>query len=165
MPPRVLFQRAADVPADWPLPSYATEGSAGFDLPAYLPEYPTDGPGLRLRPGCRVLVRTGWCIAVPQGYEAQVRGRGGWAAREGVVVLNAPGTVDCDFRGEMLVLLHNSETVGPLPFASPFSKVEVHHRARIAQVVIAPVVRAELVAVDALPETLRGAGGWGSTGR
>jgi dUTP pyrophosphatase len=133
-----------------PTPSYASEGAAGLDLYAALPA----GQKLVLEPGARDLIPTGIEIALPAGYEAQVRPRSGLAVKQGVTVLNAPGTVDSDYRGEVKVLLINH---GGQPF-------EILRGMRIAQLVVAPVARATLVEVDELDETARGAGGFGSTG-
>ena len=133
------------------LPAYQTAHAAGLDLLAAVPQ---DHP-LILLPGRSALVPTGLSIALPEGYEAQVRPRSGLAAKHGVTVLNAPGTVDADYRGEIGVLLINH---GPEPVA-------ITRGERIAQMVIAPVVRAELVAVTELSTTARGGGGFGSTGR
>ena len=133
------------------LPEYQTPHAAGLDLLAAVPE---TAP-LVLAPGQRALVPTGLTIALPQGYEAQIRPRSGLAARHGVTVLNAPGTIDADYRGEIGVLLINH---GDAPF--PIRRGE-----RIAQMVIASVVRAELVPAAALSATDRGSGGFGSTGR
>jgi dUTP pyrophosphatase len=109
---------------------------------------------LTLAPGDRALVGTGWAIAVPEGFEGQVRPRSGLALQHGVTVLNSPGTIDPDFRGELRVLLINH---GREPFV-------IARGDRIAQLVIAPTTRAELVEIAALPATARGAGGYGSTG-
>ena len=133
------------------LPAYQSAHAAGLDLLAAIPE---DSP-LILAPGAHALVPTGLTIALPSGYEAQVRPRSGLAAKHGVTVLNAPGTVDADYRGEIGVLLINH---GDAPFA-------IRRGERIAQLVIAAVVRAELVAAAALSATERGSGGFGSTGR
>ena len=133
------------------LPAYQTAHAAGLDLPAAVPE----DHSLTLLPGRSALVPTGFMIALPEGYEAQVRPRSGLAARHGVTVLNAPGTVDADYRGEISVLLINHG-------AEPFT---IKRGERIAQMVIAPVARAELVAVSELSSTARGSGGYGSTGR
>jgi dUTP pyrophosphatase len=133
------------------LPAYQSAHAAGLDLLAAVPE---DAPMI-LAPGKHALVPTGLTIALPPGYEAQVRPRSGLAAKHGVTVLNAPGTVDADYRGEIGVLLINH---GDAPF-------EVRRGERIAQMVIAPVVRAELVAAVSLSATDRGSGGFGSTGR
>jgi dUTP pyrophosphatase len=133
------------------LPAYQTAHAAGLDLPAAVPE----DHSLTLLPGRSALVPTGFMIALPEGYEAQVRPRSGLAAKHGVTVLNAPGTVDADYRGEISVLLINHG-------AEPFT---IKRGERIAQMVIAPVARAELVAVSELSSTARGSGGYGSTGR
>jgi dUTP pyrophosphatase len=134
-----------------PLPSYATEGAAGLDLYAALP----DDTVLELSPGERAAVPTGFVVAVPQGYEGQVRPRSGRALREGLTVLNAPGTIDADYRGEVRVLLVNLGTV-------PLS---VRRGERIAQLVVCPVTRVAVCAVDGLEATPRGPAGFGSTGR
>jgi dUTP pyrophosphatase len=133
------------------LPAYQTAHAAGLDLLAAVPEHAP----LVLPPGRHVMVPTGLTIALPEGFEAQVRPRSGLAAKHGVTVLNAPGTVDADYRGEINVLLINH---GDAPFT-------IKRGERIAQLVIAPVARAELIAAAALPETARGSGGFGSTGR
>jgi dUTP diphosphatase len=135
---------------DLPLPSYQSEHAAGLDLIAAVPG---DAP-LELAPGARALVPTGIAVALPQGYEAQVRPRSGLAVRHGLTVLNAPGTIDADYRGEVQVLLINlgSETV------------TVSRGMRIAQLVIAPVSRARLTEASALDPTVRGKDGFGSTG-
>jgi dUTP pyrophosphatase len=133
------------------LPAYQSAHAAGLDLLAAVPE---DTP-LVLLPGKYAMVPTGLTIALPEGYEAQVRPRSGLAAKHGVTVLNAPGTVDADYRGEINVLLINH---GAEPFA-------IRRGERIAQLVIASVTRAELVAANQLSSTERGSGGFGSTGR
>jgi dUTP pyrophosphatase len=133
------------------LPAYQSAHAAGLDLLAAVPE----ASPLILAPGQHALVPTGLTIALPSGYEAQVRPRSGLAARHGVTVLNAPGTVDADYRGEIGVLLINH---GDAPFA-------IRRGERIAQLVIASVVRAELIPATALSATDRGSGGFGSTGR
>jgi dUTP pyrophosphatase len=133
------------------LPAYQSADAAGLDLLAAVPE---NAP-MVLAPGKYALVPTGLTIALPPGHEAQVRPRSGLAAKHGVTVLNAPGTVDADYRGEISVILINH---GDAPF--PIRRGE-----RIAQMVIAPVTRAELVAAALLSATDRGNGGFGSTGR
>ena len=133
------------------LPAYQSAHAAGLDLLAAVSE---DSP-LTLAPGQSALVPTGLIIALPPGYEAQVRPRSGLAAKHGITVLNAPGTVDADYRGEIGVLLINH---GGAPFA-------IRRGERIAQLVIASVVRAELVPAVTLSTTERGGGGFGSTGR
>jgi len=134
--------------ADLPLPAYETAQSAGMDLAAAIDE------PLTLAPGERAMVPTGLAIALPAGFEAQVRPRSGLAAKNGVTVLNTPGTVDADYRGEVKVILVN---LGDSAF-------EIERGMRIAQMVIAPVTQASFAEVDSLPETARGAGGFGSTG-
>ena len=133
------------------LPAYQSAHAAGLDL---LAAVPLDTPMI-LAPGKHALIPTGLTIALPPGYEAQVRPRSGLAAKHGVTVLNAPGTVDADYRGEICVLLINH---GDAPF--PIQRGE-----RIAQMVIASVIRAELVPAESLTTTERGSGGFGSTGR
>ena len=128
------------------LPRYMSDGAAGLDLAA--------AEAVTLLPGRRALVATGLAVAVPAGFEGQVRPRSGLAARHGVTCLNSPGTIDADFRGELKVVLVNH---GDEPFA-------VTPGMRIAQLVVAPVVRAETVEVEELPPTERGGGGFGSTG-
>jgi len=133
------------------LPAYQSALAAGLDLLAAIPE---DAPVV-LAPGKYALVPTGLSIALPPGYEAQVRPRSGLAVKHGVTVLNAPGTVDADYRGEIGVPLINH---GDVPFT-------IRRGERIAQMVIAAVVQAELVPVTTLSPTARGSGGFGSTGR
>jgi dUTP pyrophosphatase len=136
--------------ADLPLPQYQSAQAAGLDLLAALP---ADAP-LTLAPGARALIPTGVAIALPPGNEGQVRPRSGLAARHGVTVLNSPGTIDADYRGELQVVLVNT---GAEPFV-------VHRGARIAQLVIAPITHARLVETAKLDVTERAAGGLGSTG-
>jgi dUTP pyrophosphatase len=130
-----------------PLPQYATVGSAGLDLRADVL--------VKLLPGERALVPTGLCLAIPPGFEGQVRPRSGLALREGITCLNSPGTIDCDYRGEVAVILVN---LGQ-------KHVTLQRGERIAQLVIAPVERAELVESEVLPDSTRGSGGFGHTGR
>ncbi|QPC43380.1 dUTP diphosphatase [Kaustia mangrovi] len=134
-----------------PLPAYETALAAGMDLRAAL----EDGSAVTLAPGERALVPTGLAIALPEGYEAQVRPRSGLAMRHGVTCLNTPGTIDADYRGEIKVLLVN---LGADPFT-------VTHGERIAQMIVAPVSRVDWVEADMLEETARGDGGFGSTGQ
>ena len=134
---------------DLPLPAYQSEGAAGLDLLAAVDEPVT------LPPLGRALVPTGLAMALPPGYEAQVRPRSGLAAKHGVTVLNSPGTVDADYRGEVKVILIN---LSDTPFI-------IGRGERIAQMVIAPVSQAQLVETETLDATTRGAGGFGSTGR
>ena len=145
--PTMLVKRLPHA-ADLPLPSYATEGAAGMDLLAAVAE------PLTIPPLGRALVPTGLTIALPPGHELQVRARSGLALREGLLVANGPGTVDEDYRGEVGVILLNA---GDRP-------VTITRGMRIAQAVLAPVTRGAWQEVDALPETRRGAGGFGSTG-
>jgi dUTP pyrophosphatase len=134
-----------------PLPAYQTAEAAGLDLTAAVP---AETP-LTLGAGKYAMVPTGLAIALPPGYEAQVRPRSGLAAKHGVTVLNSPGTIDADYRGEINVLLINH---GNAPF-------QVRRGERIAQMVIAPVMQAQLVPAFSLSATDRGGGGFGSTGR
>jgi dUTP pyrophosphatase len=136
--------------ADLPLPTYQSEHAAGLDLLAAVP----DAAPIVIAPNRWAAIPTGLVLAVPLGHEAQVRPRSGLAARHGITVLNAPGTIDADYRGEVQVLLVN---LGAEPFA-------VTRGMRIAQLVIAPLVRARLVEAEHLSETRRGTGGFGSTG-
>ena len=140
-----------DYASGLPLPAYETAEAAGMDLRAAVPE---DEP-IVLRPGARAMVPTGLCIALPKGFEAQVRPRSGLAAKHGLTCLNSPGTVDSDYRGELTVILIN---LGEEDFT-------IRRGERIAQMVIAPVVQAHWDQVSSLDETARGAGGFGSTGR
>jgi dUTP pyrophosphatase len=134
-----------------PLPAYETAQAAGMDLRAAVPD---DEP-LVLRPGDRFPVPTGIAFALPEGFEGQVRPRSGLAAKHGITCLNAPGTVDADYRGEVKVILAN---LGEEDFT-------IRRGDRIAQLVIAPVIQAQWREADSLDETARGAGGFGSTGR
>ena len=130
-----------------PAPTYATDGAAGLDVVA--------AEALTLQPGARHAVATGFAIAIPEGYEVQVRPRSGLALKHGITCLNTPGTIDHDYRGEVKVILAN---LGNEPF-------EVKRGERIAQLVPAPVLKAAFREVIALTETDRGAGGFGATGR
>jgi dUTP pyrophosphatase len=146
--PRIDVSRVSPARGEpLPLPSYATSGSAGLDLRSDV--------AVTLAPGERALVPTGVRIAIPEGFEGQVRPRSGLALRDGVTCLNSPGTIDSDYRGEVGVILAN---LGQKP-------VTLQRGDRIAQLVIAPVARAELVESASLPESKRGAGGFGHTGR
>jgi dUTP pyrophosphatase len=131
------------------LPAYGTAGAAGMDVLAA-----TDGD-LVLAPGARTAVPTGLMMAVPAGHELQVRARSGLALKEGLAVLNAPGTIDSDYRGEVKIILAN---LGDRPFT-------IARGMRIAQLVLAPYVRGEWAEVESLDDTARGSGGFGSTGR
>jgi dUTP pyrophosphatase len=133
------------------LPAYETADAAGMDLRAAV----DDSAPVTLAPGARAIIPTGLTIALPAGYEAQVRPRSGLAAKHGITCLNSPGTIDADYRGEVKVILIN---LGSGPFV-------IKRGERIAQMIIAPVTRAELKVIDKLDDTKRGAGGFGSTGR
>ena len=130
-----------------PVPAYATAGAAGMDVVA--------AEALTLAPGARAAVATGFAIAIPDGYEVQVRPRSGLALNHGITCLNTPGTIDSDYRGEVKVILIN---LGDAPFV-------ITRGERIAQLVAAPVQRTTVEVVDDLDDTLRGSGGFGSTGR
>jgi dUTP pyrophosphatase len=146
-PIRIEITRLPEA-ADLPLPSRATPGAAGYDLCAAVRQ------DLVLAPGDRQLVPTGFCIAIPAGYEGQVRPRSGLALRHGILVPNAPGTIDSDYRGELKVILLNA---GEKPYV-------IQRGERIAQLVIAAVTTAEFVEVEQLDATQRGDGGFGHTG-
>jgi len=134
-----------------PLPSYETAGAAGADVRANFP----DAASVVIAPGGRALVPTGLRIAVPAGYEVQIRPRSGLALKHGITLPNSPGTIDSDYRGPLGVIVMNA---GDAPF-------EIAHGDRIAQMVLAPVVSAAFEVVGDLDDTARGAGGFGSTGR
>ncbi len=144
---RVALKRLPEA-LDLPLPAYMSDHAAGADLCAAV------DADLTLQPGGRALVPTGLSIALPPGFEAQVRPRSGLALRDGVTCLNTPGTIDADYRGPIGVILAN---LGSAP-------VTIRRGDRIAQLVVAPVSRAHFEVVDELPESVRGAGGFGSTG-
>lgn len=145
---KILINRTDKSFEDLPLPSYQTSGSAGMDLLAA-----TDGV-LTIEPGKIVMVPTSLAIALPEGYEAQIRSRSGLAAKNGIFALNAPGTIDSDYRGEIKVILSN---FGEKPF-------EIQRGDRIAQMVIARYEKAEFELIEELPSSERGEGGFGSTG-
>ena len=147
--PEVRFRRLPHG-AGLPLPAYQSAHAAGLDLAAAVPP---DAP-VTLAPLGRAMIATGFAMALPDGFEAQVRPRSGLAARHGVTVLNTPGTIDADYRGEIQVILVN---LGSEPFV-------VTRGMRIAQLVVAPVARADVTEVAMLEDTARGAGGFGSTG-
>ena len=133
-----------------PLPSYQSKEAAGLDVVAGVPE---EAP-VAIPPGARALIPTGFALELPRGYEAQVRPRSGLALKHGVTLLNSPGTIDSDYRGELMVIVVNH---GDEPFM-------VRRGERIAQLVIGPVSHAEIVAAEELAATVRGRGGFGSTG-
>jgi dUTP pyrophosphatase len=148
MPDPIVSVQRLSHGADLPLPAYATAQSAGLDLMAAISAEVT------LAPGARQLIPTGLAIALPVGFEAQVRPRSGLALKHGITVLNSPGTIDADYRGEVQVLLINH---GSKPFA-------IRRGDRIAQMVVAPVTQIAWKQVEQLNETERGSGGYGSTG-
>jgi len=145
--PRILVRRLAHA-LDGPMPAYASAGAAGADVVAAI------ASPLELAPGARAAVPTGLAVAIPPGFEMQVRPRSGLALGAGVTVANAPGTIDSDYRGEVKVILVN---LSDRPYL-------VQRGDRIAQLVVAPVVQADFVAADELPATVRGSSGFGSTG-
>lgn len=146
LPPITIRLKRLDHGAGLPVPAYATQGAAGMDVVA--------AEELDLMPGQRHAVATGFAMAIPDGYEVQVRPRSGLAFKHGITVPNTPGTIDSDYRGELKVLLINH---GDAPFP-------IRRGDRIAQLVAAPVQRAGFAEVDDLDDTARGAGGFGSTG-
>lgn len=150
---QVAVLRDAGADPAIPLPSYETRLAAGADLRANLPEEQRS-TGITLAPMARALIPTGLRLALPAGSEAQIRPRSGLALKHGITLVNTPGTIDADYRGPLGVILIN---LGEVPFT-------VEHGARIAQMVIAPVVQATFTETDALDETVRGTGGFGSTG-
>jgi dUTP pyrophosphatase len=146
-PINILFQKLEHF-GSLPLPQYETAGSAGMDIRA------ANSEPVTLKPGERQLIPTGLKMALPKGYEAQIRPRSGLAYRSGITMLNTPGTIDSDYRGEVKVLAVN---LGEESFV-------IRHGDRIAQIVIAPILQAVTSVVDELPDTSRGEGGFGSTG-
>ena len=149
-PPKVLLRWTETADPSLGLPTYESLGAAGADLRANAP----DRKSVILPPGGRALIPTGLIMALPTGYEAQIRPRSGLALHHGLTLLNTPGTIDCDYRGELGVILVN---LGQETF-------EVTHGMRVAQMVIAPVVQVAFDLVETLNDTPRGAGGFGSTG-
>jgi len=149
MSPRIEIKRL-DHAKGLALPAYETDEAAGMDLRAALAE----GETMVLQPGQQAMVPTGLSMAIPKGFEAQVRPRSGLAAKHGLTVLNTPGTIDSDYRGEVKIILIN---LGQEDFT-------VERNMRIAQMIVAPVVQASLIEVETLDETARGLGGFGSTG-
>ena len=141
----ILIKRLSD---NVSLPKYETEGSSGMDLAANINE------NIELKPGATVIVPTGISVCIPKNFEIQIRPRSGLAAKNNISVLNTPGTIDSDFRGELKVILIN---LGNKSFL-------IENRARIAQMVLCPIVKAKLKEVKILEDTKRGSGGFGSTG-
>jgi dUTP pyrophosphatase len=154
MTPRIALAWTDDADRAVPLPAYATAGAAGADLRANLPA-DQRAQGLTLAAGARVLVPTGLRMAIPDGFEVQLRPRSGLALRHGLTLPNSPGTIDSDYRGPVGLIVQNG---GAAP-------VTIVHGDRIAQMVVAPVIRATFTVSEALDDTARGAGGFGSTGR
>lgn len=144
----IIHIHKLDHAADLDLPNYQTQGAAGLDISAALKE------DIILEPGCFKAIPTGLTMAIPQGYEVQIRPRSGLAFKQGVTVLNSPGTIDSDYRGEVKIALINHGT----------EPVTITHGMRIAQMVVASCARAILKEADSLDETARGTGGFGSTG-
>lgn len=143
----ILLKRVRPASDPLPLPKYMTAGAAGMDLMADLTE------PVELAPGARALIPSGISVEIPAGFEAQIRPRSGLALRHGVTLLNSPGTIDADYRGEIMVLMIN---LGQQSYV-------VHRAERIAQMIVAPVTRAELREVDTLAQSGRGTGGFGHT--
>lgn len=156
MPSKPIVKIARVDGCDLPIPSYQTNGAAAFDLQAFLVDAEGKAGDIVIRPHGKALVKTGFKYAIPEGYEGQIRPRSGLAAKFKITVLNAPGTIDSDYRGEVMIMLINH---GEGPY-------HVKHAERIAQMVIAPVSQAEIQEVEAndLDETERGEGRFGSTG-
>ena len=149
MTPTISMRWAEGADQSLGLPAYETEGAAGADLRANIPE-----GSVVLEPGARALVSTGLHLAIPHGFEVQVRPRSGLALKHGITLPNSPGTIDSDYRGVLGVIVQNGG-------AEPFT---INHGDRIAQMVVAPVVQATFVEAEMLDETARGTGGFGSTG-
>ena len=131
------------------LPSYKTKGASGMDLMAYIDK------SIKLEPGESCLVPTGLSVAFPQEYEIQIRPRSGLAAKNSISVLNTPGTIDSDYRGEIKVILFNHGN----------ESFKINNNDRIAQMILMPILKVDFETVEALPETIRGSGGFGSTGK
>lgn len=146
----VKMKKLEHFDSSFDLPFYATEGAAGADIRASIPEKKS----LTIRPGERALVPTGLCMEIPMGFEVQVRPRSGLSLKSDLLIVNSPGTIDCDYRGEVNIIVGN------------FGKADyvVEHGLRIAQLVIAPVLQAKFVSTSDLSDTQRGTGGFGSTG-
>lgn len=152
--PVVKLAWTEDADQSLPLPDYQSGGAAGADVRANLPPE-ARGKGLRLAPSARALVPTGLRVAIPAGYEIQLRPRSGLALKHGLTLPNSPGTIDSDYRGPLGVILLNAGD----------EEIQIAHGERIAQIVVSPVVQAEFEISGALDETVRGDGGFGSTGR
>ena len=152
-PVAIRIQRLPGADSGVALPSYKTAGAAGADVRANFPEGARGG--VTLDPGARALIPAGFAMEIPEGFEVQVRPRSGLALKHGIMLVNAPGTIDSDYRGPVGILLFNGGT-------EPF---QVGHGERIAQLVVAPVVRGAFAEAEALGGSARGKGGFGSTGR
>ncbi|MEM6307597.1 MAG: dUTP diphosphatase [Pseudomonadota bacterium] len=144
----IAYRWADGADRSLPLPSYETAGAAGADLRANM------GHDITIAPGARALIPTGLHMAIPPGYEVQIRPRSGLALKLGITLVNSPGTIDSDYRGPVGVILINHGQ----------DAVTIQHGDRIAQMVVAPVIQAQFAPTDRLPDTDRGAGGFGSTG-
>lgn len=142
---KILIKRSSK---DVLIPKYETPGSSGMDVSAYIEK------NVEIQPGEKALISTGLSVSIPEGYEIQIRPRSGLAAKKGISVLNTPGTIDSDYRGEIKVILVNFSK----------NKFVVDNGLRIAQIVLCPVIHAKFEEVDQLPDTPRGEGGFGSTG-
>ncbi|MGI9390637.1 MAG: dUTP diphosphatase [Boseongicola sp.] len=153
MTPELRFCFLPDSDAEIALPTYESSGAAGADVRANFPQ--DSRQGVTLEPLERRLIPTGLAVEIPEGFEIQVRPRSGLALKHGIALVNAPGTIDSDYRGPVGVILVNLGA----------ESVHIAHGDRIAQLVVSPVVRAELVAADSLSQTPRGSGGFGSTGQ
>ena len=153
MTPTVTLTWTDEADQSLALPSYETEGAAGADLRANFAV--SDRPGIALNPGERALIPTGLRVEIPAGFEMQLRPRSGLALKEGLTLVNTPGTIDSDYRGPLGVLVINHGT----------QPITITHGQRIAQAIVAPVVQARFELAEALSDTERGAGGFGSTGR
>ena len=153
MTPTIRFVWLPDADSELPLPAYETDGAAGADLRANFSE--TERSGVKLKPLERRLIPTGMALEIPHGFEMQIRPRSGLALKQGLTLVNTPGTIDSDYRGPLGVILINLGS----------EVAHIAHGDRIAQAVVAPVVQAKYQQVEALSETDRGEGGFGSTGR
>ena len=129
-------------------PKYETKGSSGMDIAAFIEN------NILIKPGCKAIIPTGFSLSIPKGFEVQIRPRSGLAAKQGISVLNTPGTIDADYRGEIKVILINLSE----------NKFIVENGLRIAQMVVCPIIQAEFQEVEELSKTARGSGGFGSTG-
>ena len=132
-----------------PFPKYETDGSSGFDVAAFIEK------NIEIKPGKSKIIPTGLAVAIPKNFEIQIRPRSGLAAKNNISVLNTPGTIDSDYRGEIKVILYNHGNTDFL----------INNKDRIAQMILTPVIKMDLEETDTLPETVRGEGGFGSTGK